>query len=202
MGRLVVFDGIDGSGKSTTATKVVAALDERDKTVFRTAFPTHKGPVGALIRSTFTQNVAIDERAMLHLFIADALDHDHAIRGTLREFDFVLLDRHPVMSGFAYQLETWGVEEFFNIAQAPKMKTPDHLFIFDVEPVIAHERVQKRAGEKNLRYEKDDLDYIRRLRNRYMSLYWANQPESILIDGSGDQDENAQMIVQTLMASS
>ncbi len=49
-GRLIVFEGTDGSGKSTQFSRLCAALEEEGQPFSRLIFPQYSQPSSALIR--------------------------------------------------------------------------------------------------------------------------------------------------------
>ena len=98
-GVFVVFEGIDGVGKSTVCAAVAERLRARGLGVSVTAEPTHDG-IGAFIRSGGAGHVS--QRTEALLFVADRNDHTERI---VREVDsgrVVLCDRY-FASTVAYQ---------------------------------------------------------------------------------------------------
>ena len=63
---IVLFEGMDGTGKSTLVRSVATALDAKGKTVRIQAFPSKDSPIGQFIREAiFSGEVQVDERAKL-----------------------------------------------------------------------------------------------------------------------------------------
>jgi len=99
MPRFVVFEGIDGSGKSTQARMLAQRLEQKGIPVLLTAEPSD-GPVGAVIRS-LTSRPDPEEEA--RLFTEDRRDHvQRVIVPALNAGRIVICDRY-VYSSAAYQ---------------------------------------------------------------------------------------------------
>ena len=73
-GKFIVFEGTDGSGKSTQMKMLGKYLKTKGIPVYGTHEPT-ESPFGALLRSCLTGRVEADERAIAALFAADRIDH-------------------------------------------------------------------------------------------------------------------------------
>jgi dTMP kinase len=168
---IVLFEGMDGSGKSTLVKEVAEALDAKGKTVRIQPFPSKDGPVGQFIREAiFTGEVVVDERAMLHLMVADALDLDAKVLKWNSEYDFVLLDRHSIISAWAYQLGSHTPAAVASVASPDLfMALPEAIFVLDVPETVAMERREARSDEANPLYEKD-LEATHALRSRYLAV--------------------------------
>src|SRR6187551_2268493 len=109
-GRLIVLEGIDGSGTTTQTERVSAWLRTRNQTVLSTREPT-SGPVGRFLRTALRQElsdeqgdaVSLDWAAMALLFAADRVDHvtRHILPALLRG-ETVVSDRYD-LSSLLYQ---------------------------------------------------------------------------------------------------
>ena len=98
---LIVFEGIDGTGKSTQVRLLAQALEERGLTVVTSREPTD-GPFGQKLRlSMITGRLSPEEE--LALFHEDRRDHvEHLILPALEAGKVVILDRY-FFSTMAYQ---------------------------------------------------------------------------------------------------
>ena len=114
-GKFIVFEGTDGSGKSTQMKMAGKFLQGRGISCILTHEPTDS-PFGALLRSCLTGRIDTDERAIAALFAADRLDHiSNRVNGIVKHLEegtTVLCDRF-YLSSFAYNggvvpLE-WGI---------------------------------------------------------------------------------------------
>ena len=102
-GRLIVLEGIDGSGTTTQAARLVASLRDAGHVVVGTREPSD-GPVGMLLRQALTRRlVEVSDRVLALLFAADRLDHlASAVEPALAAGKVVVSDRY-VLSSLAYQ---------------------------------------------------------------------------------------------------
>jgi dTMP kinase len=103
-GRLIAFEGLDGSGKSTQ----VRLLSQRlgaTRHVYVTREPTD-GPIGVQIRMVLEHRVRVSAATLAALFAADRADHlgqpETGILAHLRRDTDVITDRY-YLSSFAYQ---------------------------------------------------------------------------------------------------
>lgn len=88
--KIVVFEGIDGSGKSTCVELAKAHLESKGKTVFVLKSP-------AILKSVFepTEFFVMDDNTKFFLYLAQIQSIDQLLCNLKREgkYDFVLLDR-------------------------------------------------------------------------------------------------------------
>jgi len=189
-GLYVVFEGPDGSGKSTLSQLFTDKLLEigGSGAAFLQTFPSKDGPVGQLIRRSFTREVELSEETLGYLMIADGHDRCDGLYKRLETGITVVCDRHPLVSAWAYQTEVFTMDELVAIQQRQRFVEPDVVFILDVPPEVAVERIKARHGLANLVFEKDDDGYRNRLRHRY-SGYAALNDHSVVLDGTRPLDE-------------
>ena len=114
-GKFIVFEGIDGSGKSTQIKSLVNRMKENDYHIFPTFEPTD-GPIGSLIRQMLIGEVETDQRTIASLFAADRTDHllnkKNGLKNKVDNGEIVLCDRH-YFSSYAYHAQhiemDWGI---------------------------------------------------------------------------------------------
>lgn len=146
-GRLIVFEGIDGTGKSTQLHRLSKTLRSRGIDVVTSFEPTN-GRHGAILRKSATSKRLSVENE-LQLFQRDRREHVKSlITPSLERGSWVLLDRY-YFSNMAYQ-GARGVDPLkiraVNEAFAPR---PDLLLLFELDPKIAIERIGVRDGQGN-----------------------------------------------------
>jgi len=179
-GCLIVFEGIDGVGKSTQANALADALTARGYEVVRSREPTH-GPYGQRIRQSQT-NARLGPDEELELFLLDRREHvDTLIAPSLAAGRIVILDRY-YFSTIAYQ----GARGFElaelkarNEAFAP---APDLLFILDLAPEAGLRRIQELRGDALDTFETPAL--LERSRAIFLDL--ATLPYARRVDAGDD----------------
>ena len=178
-GLFIVFEGIDGSGKSSCMEDVASAL-EKNFDVVRTAEPT-KGGIGMLLRSS-TDLLPVTEAL---LFVADRAEHTGQITKWVDDGKVVLCDRYYA-STLAYQ----SVEMDGHLLDGRWLKAlndkvtvePDITFLFDIDPEISMERI----GTRGTMSKFERLEYLKGVRKRYLSI--ARSRKFTVIDASGPKE--------------
>lgn len=164
-GRFIVFEGIDGSGKSSVCEEVGKILAEDGRDVAVTAEPTTDA-IGTLIRKGI-EGISPETEALL--FVADRSHHTQQIRKWMDDGTTVLCDRYYA-STLAYQsapLDGRSVDMDWLITLNERITIrPDLTFLMDVSPETGLERVKGR-GELS-RFEK--VGYLRQVRDNYLEI--------------------------------
>lgn len=174
-GKLIVIEGIDGTGKSTQASMLAGALKKRQLEVIQSYEPTN-GPWGSRLReSATTGRLSMEEE--LELFIRDRRQHvEELIIPTIERGGIIILDRY-YFSTMAYQ-GARGIDpdeiRSTNEAFAP---VPDILIILDLPVDLALERIGVRDGQTNEFEKRESLQFCRDL---FLSL--KNEPYARVID--------------------
>ena len=153
-GIFVVFEGIDGAGTTTQATRYSSYLRDKRRMVHLTREPS-PGPIGSVIRMVLSQRLllppTLHAETMALLFAADRIDHDQAeIAPHLRDGAVVLSDRYD-LSSLAYQSATADAENLEStISWIRELNRyalrPEVFVILDVSPSVAAARRQARGG--------------------------------------------------------
>ncbi len=152
-GKLIVFEGIDGTGKSTQLPLLADTLRQRGYTVVATREPTD-GNYGQQIRRLYTERTTSSPEEELALFIADRKEHvAKVITPALQRGDVVLCDRY-YFSTAAYQAgDHFTPEEILRQnAFAPE---PDLALIFEQPVAVSLARITKSRGEQLNDFEQE-----------------------------------------------
>lgn len=192
-GKLIVFEGIDGSGKSTQIELLRQTLKERKIPFYVTMEPSER-PIGSMIRQILTGKAHADPKVIAALFTADRLDHllneVNGIAHMVEQGMLVLMDRY-YFSSYAYQSVDapmdWVIQA--NALSAQTLRPAVNIFL-DVDAEDALERITKNRGRTELFEEKERLIQVR---ERYMEAFEKlKDAERVeMVDGSREKDEIA-----------
>jgi dTMP kinase len=198
-GRFIVLEGIDGSGTTTQAARLVASLRAAGHDVVGTREPSD-GPLGLVLRQALTRRlVGLSDRALALLFAADRLDHlASVVEPALEEGKVVVSDRY-VLSSLAYQGMRMPLRwvEGLNAAARPA----DLTLYLAVDPRTAARRRQGRGGTAEL-FDADEVQRaVARAYARVVRKH-ARAQRVVRVDGRASADEVAREIfarVQTVL---
>ena len=189
-GRFLVFEGIDGSGKSTQIQRIHQRLVEKGMSVISTFEPTD-GPIGCLIRQMLAGKVETDQRTIASLFAADRTDHlvkrEKGVKAMKDQGLVVLCDRY-YFSSYAYHAlymdMGWVIQA--NALNAGILR-PDTTLFIDVDPDLCFERIRANRDSFDM-YEK--IDILKQVRDNYFLAFerLKDQENVIIIDGNDTQD--------------
>jgi dTMP kinase len=189
-GKLIILEGIDGSGTTTQTERLVEYLRQQGQTAMSTREPSG-GPVGCLLREMLLgqhrmpQGASVDGRTMALLFAADRLDHlQREVDPLLAGGANVVSDRY-LMSSLAYQAEEADREWVTLLARG--VRPPDLTILLDMPIEVAAKR-RALAGRPVERYDADS--YLARVAENYRRLARADA-SAVILDGSASRDEVA-----------
>lgn len=149
-GKFIVFEGIDGSGKSTLVKKLSEKMIAQNQKVYATAEPTNS-PIGSVIRNVLNRRIKMDEQTIAALFLADRLDHiKNEANGMLQFLEkgtSVVSDRY-YFSSYAYHRPHVSLDWVIAAnAVCAELLQPDVIFFIDVSVEESLQRIrQNRAG--------------------------------------------------------
>lgn len=145
-GRLIAFEGLDGSGKSTQLERLEARLRAAGCDVVATREPTGF-PSGQRIREMARSGAELEPEEELRWFVEDRRAHvDGVIAPAMRAGQIVLTDRY-YLSTVAYQgARGLDYEQILADSEA-EFPIPDLVLLLEIDPQIAFERVHARGSE-------------------------------------------------------
>lgn len=203
-GRFIVFDGPDGSGKSTQLKRFVGACQAAGLSMCEVREPGGT-PVGERIRAILLdrQLDGVTLRCEMLLYMASRVQLvETRIRPALEAGQVVIADRF-VSSTLAYQGAAGGLPEAEIRAVASVavgMTWPDLVVIFDVAPEVAARRTKgvERQGKRTAaagsslfddRIEQRGNGYQAKVREGFLAQAAADPAHHLVIDGGRDEDE-------------
>jgi dTMP kinase len=178
-GHLIVFEGLDQSGKQTQAERLVAALRERGAEVRFLSFPEYHTAIGAEIGRALHGEREYGSDTLQLLFVANRYEFRPEIERSLADGRIVVCDRY-VASTIAYG-EAQGLDAEWLTTIQRHMPQPSLTVLLDIAPERSLERKQRARD----RYEQD-LALLGRVRDSYRRQ--ATHDGWVCLDSSVDRD--------------
>ncbi len=166
-GLFITLEGIDGAGKSTHAGFIAQRMADAGHAVVQTREPGGT-PLGERLREVVLGHPMDILAETLLIFAARAQHLEEVVRPALARGAVVLCDRFTDAT-FAYQCGGRGVAESSVEALASITHgdlSPDLTLLFDTDAGTARGRVLARNATD--RFEREDLGFFERVRNRYL----------------------------------
>ncbi len=187
-GRFITLEGGEGSGKSTQAPLLDAALKRAGIDTLLTREP-GGAPGAEAIRPLLVEGAAGRWDALGEALLHYAARRDHLVTTVwpaLEAGRWVISDRFAD-STMAYQghgrgLEPEVIETLHRLVVGDFR--PDLTLIFDLEAEAGLRRAAARGGDEQ-RYERMDIDFHRRLRRGYLEIARGAPGRCVVIDASG-----------------
>ncbi len=140
-GSLVALEGIDGSGITTQAKRLVDFLSSRGHRALLTSEPSG-GDIGTLIRRRLAETTELSQpgtlRALSLLFAADRVDHFHRVVAPALASGVTVVSDRWYHSSLAYQRT--GVERDWIMSLNRHTRTPDVTVLLEVSPEVGQQR--------------------------------------------------------------
>lgn len=187
-GRFIVFDGPDGSGKSTQFQAVAKVAQAAGIETVEVREPGGT-PIGEKIRAVLLDpaNSEMVTRCEMLLYMASRAQlMEERILPALARGAFVLADRF-ISSTLAYQGSAGGLarQDILSVGDiAIGGRWPDLVVVFDVDWKTAQSRMARALD----RMEQKDAEYHRRVREGYLEQA-RSQPDKYLVVDSTAQPE-------------
>jgi dTMP kinase len=208
VGRLIVFEGVEGAGKSTQIERLRASLERSG-----ISFSMFREPGGTQLGNWIRDGVlakdwAIDPRSEAHLFMASRAQLVATeIRPALAAGKLVILDRF-FLSTYAYQIGGRGLNES-EVRAANALATgglvPDLTILLELPARLGLSRAEQR-GPKD-RIERAGAGFLQSVAESFASfatLEWQRQhPEAgpiVTVDATGSPDDVEQRVAAVITA--
>lgn len=174
MSKLIVFEGIDRSGKTTQVKKLYDHF-----TALELGFYITREPCNRNVRFEL-KNGNLSPKQQLELILKDRCEHCHLTKHLLESADLVLCDRFTgstfAYQGYGYGLDLDVLRELNEVATGGV--TPDMTILFDCPVDVAI----KRNFGKPLDKVEQDLHFLDRVRFGYLEL--ARENNWIVVDAT------------------
>ena len=192
-GRLVTFEGSEGSGKSTQMSRLAARLEEAGREVVTTREPGGT-EIGEQIRNIIVHNSKGDEMSaeteLLLFTAARAQVVREVIAPALTRGAIVLSDRYldssTVYQGIGRNLAADPVAQINRFAVGNVM--PDLTIVIDVPTEVSLARIRQRASDLPDRMERENIDFYKKIREGYLVLAQGLPDRFAVFDGTLSPD--------------
>lgn len=179
-GSLIVFEGIDGTGKSTQLQLLAEYLTRMGLAVITTREPTN-GVYGQKIRALYRNRNTAGKDEELTLFLQDRREHvETVLIPALAANKIILCDRY-FLSTIAYQGAA-GMDPAVIASQNSFAPPPDLAFIFQLSPHVSIERITHGRGDTLNDFEqKESLQKAEKIFNslNFPYIHFINADQTI-----------------------
>ena len=192
-GLFIVFEGGEGSGKTTAIDSVYNWLKDNNCKCIKT-----REPGGIKISEEIRQvilnkdNIAMDGRTEALLYAAARRQHlVEKVMPALNDGFIVLCDRF-VDSSLAYQgyARGLGIDEVMSINKfAIGEYMPDMSILFDIDPKVGLKRINESDQREVNRLDLEELEFHQKVREGYNIVYENNRDRIIKIDASKSKED-------------
>ncbi len=190
----IVFDGMDGTGKTTQMRRLAERLLAEGHPAVLTSEPSTSAD-GQRLRAALSGREPAGNSRLAALFLLDRIGHNEEISAWLSEGQTVLSDRYYYAS-MAYQGQGEAFDWVANMnLHCPDIRRPDGCIILDMEPEDSMARI--RAGRKTDELEiYETIEKQERVRALYARVndYLADRDLILTVNAAGTLDEVADRV--------
>ena len=194
-GKLIVLEGIDGSGKETQSNLLEKKLKEKGRKVMHISFPDYESPSSALVKmylkGDFGRNPEDVNPYAASLFYA--VDRFASYRMKWKDFyekgGIVIADRYTT-SNMVHQMTKYEDEvkrkDFLSWLEKTEygeleLPRPDLVILLDIPLAVSENLVKERAKKGgSMDIHEQHLDYLRKCHDAYRQLvalyHWKRIP--------------------------
>ena len=191
--RFIVFEGIDGSGKTTQIRHLKERLSGVGQSFVLTREPTGS-PIGKFLREALAGDRSLAGETIALLFAADRCQHIlDVVIPKMDSGNWVISDRY-YLSNFAYQGSANNMDRLIAYnTLAMNRCVPDIVFFLDVSPEECMNRLSASRSEFEI-YE--NLSQLREIRENYLRVFenLKDRENIVIIDGSHSEETVAKIV--------
>ena len=178
-GLLIVFEGLDQSGKQTQAERLKGEVERRGRASVLLDFPSYDTHIGGEIGAALQGARDYGPDVMQLLYVANRFEKKPQIDGLLAAGAVVICDRY-LASSIAYG-EAHGLDAAWLHDIQRHLPPPDLTILLDIAP----ETAAGRKTSNRARFERD-LEMLSRVRESYRAQ--AKAPRWLRLDGERPKD--------------
>ena len=182
-GKLIVFEGIDKSGKETQARLLTEFLRDQRKTVATFAFPNYESWSGKQIKDWLHNKSIRNQYEVNMLYSLNRYEMKDTLEQCLKDYDYVILDRYYhsnwIYGDFKEHVDQTWLRELDRALPRP------HMVIL---LCISGELSAQRRGSMADIHEQD-IPFLNRCNDKYERIGMVNG--WIMVDGSDTEEKIA-----------
>lgn len=198
-GKFIVFEGGDGSGKSSAVSWLKEELKDRDVLFTREPGGTD---FAEEIRDTLVKKRKVDLDVLTQILLFEAGRREHMVTKIIPALErgtHVICDRFSA-STYGYQIAGEPAPEyqelFFTIDEAVRRGiAPDLTFFLDVDPAVGIAR-KKKSGDPLNTFDVKEPDFYVRVREGIMA--YLKEKSHVVIDANKPIDNVREEIISAL----
>ncbi len=199
-GKLITIEGIEGSGKTTIAKRLMAWLEDNGHACLHSREPGGTQAGEAIREMLLNPKIQLAPETELLLFEAARRQiMDEQILPALSKEKIVVLDRFfdstTAYQGYGRGLDLEKVEQLNLFASHGKK--PDITILLDIDAETGLHRAQNVSG-KGDRFESEDVKFMRRVRNGFLTIAEKEPERFVVISVNSDIDKIWKQLVDLI----
>ncbi|MBP5835639.1 dTMP kinase [Candidatus Phytoplasma meliae] len=158
--KLIIIEGLDGSGKTTLIKQLANLLQQQNKEVI-TLSGLGSSAIGHQIRQTFLTHTNLNNPTRLHLSLANMYQTQHELIDPNIKTDKIILIDRWIGSNYAYRVypsQNPTINQIFN-QSIKNFIQPNMTIYLKIDPKIGLNRKQKQANHQLDVIEQSPLSY-------------------------------------------
>ena len=189
-GTYIVIEGIDGTGKTMLATRLVPPLLARGHSV-----SSFREPTDRFLRSQFQRLIKVEPLGAALCFTVDRAILRPEIESALDQGDIVVQDR-SFYSTLAYQYPGLAAEDWRELERIERKIAiePDLVLYLDAPVDVAMKRVES-SGQRDAF---EDEPYLAKVKRKFEQMFQS--PRWVRINATGNPDRTLEQAINALMA--
>lgn len=203
-GKLIVIEGLDGSGKTTQTKLLSEKLKKKGIAVVNQAEPTSH-EFGKMCREVLSDRKKCKKSQLALLFTADRIDHnvneEDGINQYIQKGCTVISDRY-YYSTFAYQGVDVGMNWLMRLnLDCEDIRKPDLCIFLDLTPEKSMERINANRSVDEIEIYENEA-YLTNIRKRFYHVIdlLKDRENIVVINADGTVDEVAEKIETAVMS--
>ncbi len=196
-GKLIVFEGIDGSGTETQSKSLLKAFSKKGVSAERIEYPDYEGELGKLIRLFLDRKQELSAEMQFVLYAGDMVKDKEKISAWLNEGRTVVCDRY-FLSTIVYQgIRGFREDAALRFAEDFGIPKPDIVFFLNITPEESAKRKMNEHGK--LDRNEADLAFLGQVNISYEKMAKDNVfGRWFIIDGTKSREDISREVLNVI----